>query len=88
MKKRSAPYYVYILECSDGSLYTGVARDVRRRYVVHVSGRGAKYTASHPPVRIVYTEKCSSRSIAQKREFSIKSFSRAKKFSLIQSKAI
>ena len=47
-------WYVYMLRCEDGSLYTGIASDVEKRFAVHKSGHGAKYTRSHPPVAVVY----------------------------------
>jgi putative endonuclease len=46
-------WFVYILECRDGSLYTGIAIDVARRYALHAAGRGARYTRSHPPERLL-----------------------------------
>ena len=49
-------WYVYMLRCADGSLYTGIAADVERRFEEHKSGRGAKYTRSHPPLAVVYRE--------------------------------
>ena len=65
--------------CSDGSLYTGVANDVSRRVAVHNSGRGAKYTRSRLPVRLVYQERADDRSSALRREATIKSLSAAHK---------
>ena len=47
-------WYVYMLRCEDGSLYTGIASDVEKRFAMHKSGHGAKYTRSHPPVAVVY----------------------------------
>lgn len=76
-------YFVYIIRCADGSLYTGFARDPERRLAVHNAGTGAKYTASRRPVTLVYTEPYESLSAALKRESQIKSWSRAKKDALI-----
>ena len=76
--------YVYILQCGDGSLYTGWTCDLEKRVAAHSSGAGAKYTRSHLPVQLVYWEECSSRSFAMKREYEIKQFSRRKKLELIQ----
>jgi putative endonuclease len=76
-------YFVYILECSDRSLYTGIARDLERRIEVHNAGRGAKYTRSRLPVRLVYSEMVDGRSEATKREMEIKKLSRNKKLDLI-----
>lgn len=76
-------WYVYILRCSDGTLYTGVSDDVARRAQVHNSGKGAKYTRSRTPVEVVYTEMCESYSAALKREYAIKQLSRTEKWKLI-----
>lgn len=77
-------YVVYILECSDGSLYTGIARDVARRFDLHRMGKGAKYTAAHIPKAIVYEERHVSRSSALKRESMIKRMKRMDKLALIR----
>lgn len=77
---------VYILECKDGSLYTGVATDVQRRFIEHRDGRGARYTRSHEPKKIVYQEIRSTRSVAQKREAQIKRMTRTEKLILIKGK--
>ena len=76
-------YFVYIVRCADGSLYTGFARDVDQRVALHNSGKGAKYTASRLPVAVVYRERCRSLSRALKREYLIKTWSRANKEALI-----
>jgi predicted GIY-YIG superfamily endonuclease len=78
-------YFVYIVRCSDASLYTGLARDPEGRLAVHNSGKGAKYTASRLPVTLVYKEACESRSSALKRECEIKTWSRAQKEALVRS---
>lgn len=72
-------WHIYILQCKDRSLYTGITKDVTKRFAVHKSGKGGAYTLSHPPVKIVYTEKTSSRSRALKREIEIKKLSRQEK---------
>lgn len=76
--------YCYIVECCDGSYYTGWAVDVERRVKVHNAGRGAKYTAIRRPVRLVYFEELPNRSAAQKRELAIKRLPRKKKAALIE----
>jgi len=77
-------YYVYILQCSDNSLYTGITTDLKRRVFEHNnSDKGAKYTKIRRPVILVYNEKCENRSIASKREYEIKKLSRAKKLNII-----
>lgn len=85
---KTSPYHVYIIECSDGSYYTGIARDVVLRIRQHnglVLG-GGKYTRSRRPVLLVYSEKCNSKSEALKRECEIKSLSREQKKHLITEK--
>ena len=80
------PYTVYILTCADGTLYTGIATDLKRRVQEHNEGkRGAKYTKTRRPVALSYAEPCESRSLAQSREAAIKRLTRAKKLSLIAS---
>lgn len=71
-------WYVYMLLCADGSLYTGSATDVERRFEEHRSARGAKYTRSHPPVAIVYREACDDKGAALRREAAVKKLPRAK----------
>lgn len=78
------PYYVYMLRCGDGSLYTGVARDPEKRAAVHSAGRGAKYTRSHLPVTLVYRELCADKSAALRREIGIKRLSKAEKETLVR----
>lgn len=76
-------YEVYILLCADGTLYTGIARDAEKRLQVHNRGRGAKYTRSRLPVRILYRESQPDKSAALRRELEIKKLSRAEKLRLI-----
>lgn len=76
-------WYVYILRCEGGSLYTGVTTNVAARAAAHNRGRGAKYTRSHLPVTVVYTEPCDSRGAALLREFAIKRLSHAEKEALV-----
>lgn len=77
-------WYVYMLRCGDGSLYTGSTTDVARRLREHQSGKGAKYTRSHPPVTLAYTEPAADRSAAFRREAAIKRLSRAEKWKLLE----
>ena len=76
-------YFAYIMRCADGTLYTGYTDDIARREVVHNSGRGAKYTRSRLPVKMVYHESFATRSEAMKREYAIKRLSREQKLTLI-----
>ncbi len=77
--------YVYILRCSDGSLYTGYTVDLTHRVAVHNSGRGAKYTRSHLPVKLVYHEVLQDKGAALKREAELKKLSHIQKEILITS---
>lgn len=79
-------YFVYILECGDGTLYTGITTDVERRFLEHKSGEGANYTRAKGAKEILYTEECENRSIASKREAAIKKLSRVEKIELVKSK--
>lgn len=79
------PYFVYIVECADQTLYTGWTTNVERRLKIHNAGRGARYTRERGPVRLVYVEEVSSRSAALKRELAIKRLPRANKLKLVQS---
>lgn len=76
-------YYVYIVECADGSLYTGITTDLKRRLVEHKAGTGAAYTRAHGAIKIVYSERKANRSTALKREAAIKKLTRAQKLKLI-----
>lgn len=79
---------MYILLCEDQSLYTGVARDVEKRFASHIFGVGAKYTKSHKPLKIVYKERKRNRSSALKREYVIKKLSKKEKLELIKDASI
>ena len=76
--------FTYILECSDGSLYTGWTNDLERRVRAHNAGKGAKYTKSRRPVKLVYFETYSSKEEAMRREWEIKQLSREEKLNLIK----
>lgn len=80
----SVKWIVYILECSDHSLYTGITTDLRRRMEEHQSGIGAKYTKRRGPFIVRYTEQPLTRSAALKREAAIKSLDRSAKLALIR----
>ncbi len=75
--------YVYILECSDNSLYTGWTTDVYKRLEIHNDGKGAKYTRGRTPVELRYFESFETKQEAMKREYEIKTWSREKKLRLI-----
>jgi len=76
-------WQLYIILCSDNSLYTGITTDIERRFTQHAEGRGARYFRGRQPLRVVYLEDGHSRSSASKRESSIKSMSRADKVLLV-----
>ncbi|OGE18721.1 hypothetical protein A3J19_03340 [Candidatus Daviesbacteria bacterium RIFCSPLOWO2_02_FULL_41_8] len=75
-------WYLYILLCKDGSLYTGISTNVEKRFLEHKNGKGGRYTRSHQPVKLVYQEELANHSEALKREFEIKSWPRKKKLEL------
>lgn len=77
-------WFVYILKCNDGTLYTGCTNDITNRLVKHSNGKGAKYTKTRLPVSLVYTENLPDRSSALKREHQIKLLSRKEKLELIR----
>ncbi|MBK94148.1 MAG: endonuclease [Planctomycetaceae bacterium] len=79
----STDWYVYLLRCADGSLYTGMTKDLQRRIQQHNAGTAARYTRGRLPVELVYHEQATSRSQALKREYAIKQLSRVQKESLI-----
>ncbi len=86
MKKQLAEQWiVYILRCADGSLYTGIAKDVDRRLEQHNAGTASRYTRSRLPVALEYQEEQPNQSMALKRELAIKALSRKAKEALIQS---
>ncbi len=78
-------YCVYVLLCDDGSFYTGHTRNLESRFRVHVKGKGARYTKTHKPKKIIYSEECASRSEAMKRERTIKKLSHMQKLRLAKS---
>jgi putative endonuclease len=88
---RQAPYlkpmwYVYILLCKDGSLYTGSSNNPQKRFLHHKEGKGGKYTRSHKPIKLLYTEQHPDKSSALKRELQIKGWSRKKKIEILKLK--
>ena len=77
-------WYVYILRCGDGTLYTGITDDIPRRLAAHRSGKGAKYTRGRGPLELVYQERVPDKSAALRREAAIKRLKRAEKEKLIR----
>lgn len=78
------PWFLYIVECRDGSLYTGITNDIERRVNQHNEGTGARYTRSRRPVRVRYQEPCENRSAALVRECAIRLMSPKEKWALIE----
>lgn len=79
-----ALWFLYILECCDGSFYTGVTTDIDRRLRGHQEGKASRYTRTRRPVVLAYREECGSRSVALARECAVKSLSRQRKEELIR----
>ena len=78
--------YTYIVECNDGTFYTGWTNNIEKRLTAHNTGQGAKYTKSRRPVKLVYTEEFETKEEAMSRECAIKRLSRAQKIILINTK--
>ena len=77
--QKSKPWFVYMLECQDGSIYTGIAVDVLARFAQHCQGKGARYTRSHPPKAIILMIEYPNRSLAAKAEYVFKGLSAQQK---------
>jgi predicted GIY-YIG superfamily endonuclease len=84
-KSPASRWLVYLLRCSDGSLYTGITNDLPKRLKAHAAGKASKYTRSRLPVRLAYSEPQRSKSAALKREAAIKRLRRAEKDGLVGS---
>lgn len=86
MKRTSgkSKWFVYILKCGDGSLYTGITNDIKKRFEAHKSGKGSKYVRSRKAKKIVHVETFKSKSKAMKREVAIKGLSRQEKLQLLK----
>ena len=77
-------WHLYILQCSDKSLYTGIALDVERRIREHTAGKGSAYVRSKLPIKLVYREPCRNKSSALKREAEIKGWTRRGKLAFLK----
>lgn len=82
------PWYLYVLECRDGSLYTGITVDVERRYAQHLAGTGARYTRSRPPVRLLAWFPYPDRASASRAEYAVKQLTPARKRLLCEPGAV
>jgi putative endonuclease len=81
-------YFVYILECSNKALYTGITNNLDNRLEMHTNGKGSKYVRAHLPFKLIYSEQVETKSEALKREYNIKQMSRAEKLLLISKSII
>lgn len=79
-------YHIYLIQCEDKSIYTGITTNLKRRFQEHKEKTAARYTRAHKVKKILYTEECRTRSEALRREAEIKSWPRMKKLELIKSK--
>ncbi|NMA44585.1 MAG: GIY-YIG nuclease family protein [Candidatus Diapherotrites archaeon] len=88
MKQQNTPktYFVYLLECRDGSFYCGQTNDLEKRVELHNKGIASKYTSRKRPVKLIYSEKYFTRSEAMKREYQIKQLTKKEKIELVFSK--
>ncbi|HEX7018300.1 MAG TPA: GIY-YIG nuclease family protein [Patescibacteria group bacterium] len=77
-------WYVYVLLCQDGSLYTGCTNDVEKRFAAHLAGKGGHYTRSRRPIKVMFQEEVADRSTALKRELEIKGWSRQQKINRLK----
>jgi len=82
------PFFVYLLECRDGSFYCGYTKDLEKRLIKHNTGSASKYTRARLPVRMVYFEKTKNKSSALKREHAIKRLGRKAKEKLVSEKEL
>lgn len=78
------PWFVYLLECADGSYYAGISTDVQARFAAHLAGKGARYTRARPPVRVLASAAYPDRSTALKAEWALKQQPRAGKLAWLQ----
>lgn len=85
-KKTAGKWFLYILQCSDGSFYTGITNNLARRLKMHQAGKASRYTRTRGPVEMLYSEKCGDRSSALIRECAVKEWPRTKKEDLIAGK--
>ncbi len=81
------PYYVYMIQCSDGSFYTGYSKNVGKRITLHKKGKGARYLKIHKPEKLVYVEEFKSRAEAMRRERKVKLLTHFQKLKLTKSRS-
>ena len=85
-KRPREKWFLYILKCADLSLYTGITKDIARRFKMHSEGKAARYTRTRRPLEVVYQETCRSRTQALTRECTVKALPKAKKLALIENR--
>lgn len=78
------PWFLYLLECRDGSYYAGITNDLEARYRAHIEGKGARYTRSHPPLRLLGSKSYPDRATASRAEWEIKRLPKGKKLAFLQ----
>jgi len=81
------PHYVYVIQCEDGSFYTGCTKNVDSRMRLHMKGKGARYTRMHRPKKLIYVEEFNSRAEAMKKERKVKMLKRSQKLELMNSRS-
>ena len=81
-------WFVYLIECRDGSIYTGITTDVDRRYAMHVAGKGARYTRSRPPLSLLASFELPDRSVASRVEYAIKQLTAAQKRAMCEGSSL
>ncbi len=84
MGAASSPWFLYLLECADGSYYAGITTDVAARFAAHAAGKGARYTRARPPLRVLATAGYPDRSAASKAEWTLKQQPRDRKLAWLQ----
>jgi predicted GIY-YIG superfamily endonuclease len=84
VRKKTSRWFLYVLQCSDGTLYTGITNNLARRLAQHNNGTASRYTRSRLPIRVVFQEPCRSRSHALKKEYKVKAMSRKQKEAYIE----
>ena len=82
-RRKKEKWFVYVLQCKDGSFYTGITNDLEKRVETHQAGKGAKYTRCRLPVKLLYSENCVGRTSALVRECAVKAYSRKEKEKLV-----
>lgn len=83
MKQSARPWCLYLIECTNGSLYAGITNDLEARYATHVAGRGARYTRANPPLRLIGSRPYPDRASASRGEHAIRRLPRARKIAFL-----